>query len=276
MPSIRKKGQAVIARRKAATLAQMLLGNGLVFDDGTLRNTLDLTSENRKSIVSTVLNDKSTMFRICLVKLSNVVCNVEISDDFGLWLAKDGTMKIQIPIPTQHYYNATLEDPFRSFFMRTFNIGAVTRDHLKGLIEDYVDNNQKCCSCTNLNRLMLLLYELEITYVPINDNGDILHTAAPLILDQHADLCPLFKTRAMNRAIADLNRPHHEQISFQPALIYDFRVDASCVQMLINWLADQITDTDEIATIRFPSISKVTVSHLLEWLLVCRQSLRRN
>ena len=112
MPSIRKKGQAVIARRKAATLAQMLQGNGLVFDDGTLRNTSDLTSENRRSIVSTVLNNKSAMFRICLVKLSNVVYNVEISDDFGLWLTKDGTMKIQIPIPTQQYYDATLEDPF--------------------------------------------------------------------------------------------------------------------------------------------------------------------
>jgi hypothetical protein len=104
--------------------------------------------------------------------------------------------------------------------MQTFNIGAVIRDHLKDLIEDYVDNNQKRFSCTNLNRLMLLLYELEITYMPIDDNGDILRTAAPLILDQHADLCPLSKTRAMNHAVADLNRPSHEQISFQPALIY--------------------------------------------------------
>ena len=112
MPSTRQKGQAVIARRKAATLAQMLQGNGLVFDDGTLKNTSDLTSENRKSIVSTVLNDKSRMFRICLVKLSNVVCNVEISDGFGLWMTKNGTAKIQIPIPTQQYYDATLEDPF--------------------------------------------------------------------------------------------------------------------------------------------------------------------
>ena len=88
--------------------------------------------------------------------------------------------------------------------MRTFNVGAVIHDHLKALIEDYVDNNQKRCSCTNLNRLMLFLYELEITYVPIDDNGDVLRTAAPLILDRHVDLCPLFKICAMNRAIADL------------------------------------------------------------------------
>ena len=60
----------------------------------------------------------------------------------------------------------------------------------------------------------------------------------------------------MNRAIADINRPSHEQISFQPALTYDFRNDASCVQMPPNWTAgqDHIMNTDEIATIRFPSI----------------------
>ena len=200
------------------------------------------------------------------MKLSNAVCNVEISDDFGLWLTRDGTTKIRIPIPTQQYYDATIEDPFESFSMRTFNIGAMIRGYLKDMVEDYVDNNQGRCSCTNLNRLMLLLYELEITYVPIDDNGDILHTAAPLILDRHTDLCLLFKTRAMNRAIADINRPSHEQISFQPALIYDFRIDASCVQMPPNWITgqDHIMDTDEIATIDSQVSEKATVSHLLE------------
>ena len=79
------------------------------------------------------------------------------------------------------------------------------------MVEDYVDNNQGRCSCTNLNRLMLLLFELEITYVPIDVDGDILHTAAPLILDRHMDLCPLFKIRAMNCAVADINRPSHEE-----------------------------------------------------------------
>ena len=98
-------------------------------------------------------------------------------------MTKNGTAKIQIPIPTQQYYDATLKDLFESFSMQTFNVGAMIRDHLKDMVEDYVDNNQGRCSCTNLNRLMLLLFELEITYVPIDGDGDILHTAAPLILD---------------------------------------------------------------------------------------------
>jgi hypothetical protein len=57
------------------------------------------------------------------------------------------------------------------------------RDHLKNLIEDYVDINWTICSCTNLNRLLLLVYELEITYMHIDNDGNTTHTAAQLILD---------------------------------------------------------------------------------------------
>jgi hypothetical protein len=113
MPTNGKKGKTAAARRKAATLAQMLQGNGLVFDVGILWNTADLAPEIRATIVSTVLADKSAMFRICLVKLSNVICNIEISDNFGLWITKNRT-NIQIPIPVQQYYDITLEDPFPS------------------------------------------------------------------------------------------------------------------------------------------------------------------
>ena len=260
MPLGSKKRREIVARRitvacpKAVALAQMLQGNGLVFEDGKLKYTSGITPENRKSIVTTVLNDKSAMFRVCLTKLSNVICNIEISGDFGLWMTKNGTTAIQIPIPTQQYYDITLEDPYRSFSMRTFNVGAMIRDHLKDAIEDFVDNGQNHCSCSNLNRLTLLLYALEITYLPIDDDGNILRTADPLILNRHTDLCPLFKAHAMNRSIADLERLSQEEISFQPALVYNFQVDASAVQMPDNWLVDQIMDADEISTIRFPSI----------------------
>ena len=260
MPSGHKKRREIVARRttiaspKAVALAQMLQGNGLIFEDGKLKYTSGITPENRKSIVTTVLNDKSAMFRICLTKLSNVICNVEISGDFGLWMTKNGTTAIQIPIPTQQYYDMALEDPYRLFSMRTFNVGAMIRDHLKDAIEDFVDNGQNHCSCTNFNRLTLLLYALEITYLPIDDDGNILRTADPLILNRHTDLCPLFKVHAMNRSIADLERQSHEEISFQPALVYNFQVDASGVQMPDNWLVDQIMNADEISTIRFPSI----------------------
>ena len=123
MPSGSKKRREIVARRitvacpKAVALAQMLQGNGLFFEDAKLKYTSGITPENRKSIVTTVLNDKSAMFRICLTKLSNVICNVEISGDFGLWMTKNGTTAIQIPIPTQQYYDMALEDPYCSFSM---------------------------------------------------------------------------------------------------------------------------------------------------------------
>ena len=46
----------------------MLQGNGLIFEDGKLKYTSGITPENRKSIVTTVLNDKSAMFRILSYK----------------------------------------------------------------------------------------------------------------------------------------------------------------------------------------------------------------
>jgi hypothetical protein len=103
MPSNRKRRQATAACRKAATLAQMVQGNGLVFDVGMLRHTSDLTPENQAAIVSTVLVDKSAMFRICIVKLSDVICNVNISGDFGRWMIKNQTIDIQIPILVQQH-----------------------------------------------------------------------------------------------------------------------------------------------------------------------------
>jgi hypothetical protein len=183
MPTNGKKSKVAAARRKAATLAQMLQGKGLIFDVGILRNTTDLSPETRATIVSMVLADKNAMFRICLVKLSNVVCNVEISDDFKFWMTKNRTTEIQIPIPVQEYYVMTLDDPFPSFSMRTFNVSTMICDHLKNLIEDCVDNDWTVCSCTNLNLLLLLIYELEITYMPIDNDGNIIRTAAPLTLD---------------------------------------------------------------------------------------------
>ena len=170
-------------RHKAAPLVQMSRENRLVFDVGVLRNTMGLAPEIRATIVSTVLNDKNAMLQISLVKLNYVVCNIEIAGDFGLWITKHGTTEIQIPIPVQQYYDMTLDDLFSSFSMQSFNVGTMIQDHLKNLIEDYVDNSRAICTCTNLERLLLLIYELEITYMPFDIDDNVVNTATPLILD---------------------------------------------------------------------------------------------
>jgi hypothetical protein len=119
-------------------------------------------------------------------------------------MTENGTANIQIPAPVQQYCDAALDDPFPSFSMRTFNVGAMIRDHLKNLIEDCVEKNWTTCTCTNLDRLLLLIYELEISCMPVDNDGSIDRTATPLILDRHLDLCPLFKIHAMNRAMHTL------------------------------------------------------------------------
>jgi hypothetical protein len=124
--------------------------------------------------------------------------------------------------------------------MQSFNVGTMIRDHLKNLIEDYVDNNQAICTCTNLERLLLLIYELEITYMPVDTDGNVINTATPFILDRHTDLCPLFKIHAMNHAIAHINWLSRGQISFQRALVYYFSIDASSIKMPVNWQMDEI------------------------------------
>lgn len=246
--------KATVNRRKSTTLAQMHQGNRLVFDVGILWNTTNLAPEIWATVVSTVLNNKNTMFQICLVKLNNVIGNVEISDDFGLWITKHGTTEIQIPIPVQHYYDTTLDDPFPSFSMWSVNIGTMICDHLKNLIEDYMDNNQTVCTCTNMERLLLIIYELEITYMPADADGNIASRVTPLILDWHTDLCQMLKNRAMNRTLAHINQPSRGQISFQPALVYNFSIDALSIRMPINWQVDEILDTNEIASVRFPGV----------------------
>jgi hypothetical protein len=117
-----------------------------------------------------------------------------------------------------------------------------------------MDNNRTICTCTNMERLLLIIYELEITYMPADTDGNIVNTATPLILDRHTDLCPMLKNRAMNCAIVHINRPSRGQISFQPALVYNSSIDASRIRMPINWQVDEILDTDEIAFVRFPGV----------------------
>jgi hypothetical protein len=60
--------------------------------------------------------------------------------------------------------------------------------------------------------------------------------------------------RAMNRAIAHINQPSRGQISFHPALLYYFSIDASSIKMPVNWQMDEILDTDEISSVWFPGV----------------------
>jgi hypothetical protein len=52
------------------------------------------------------------MCRAVIDKLNDVICNVETSGDFGLWMTEQGTIHVQTPNQTQLFYNSKLNDPY--------------------------------------------------------------------------------------------------------------------------------------------------------------------
>jgi hypothetical protein len=93
MPLNKTKGKTGVAAKSTipektsttnSAVTQMLQGNGLVIEDSKFKDTTGLTPETRAIVVSNVLANKKAMFRICLVKLNDIICNVETSDNFGL------------------------------------------------------------------------------------------------------------------------------------------------------------------------------------------------
>jgi hypothetical protein len=97
-------------------------------------------------------------------------------------MTKNGTISIQLPILVQLSYDNDREDPCPTLGLRIVSIGTQIHDGLKNLIEDYVNNNWTTCSCTDLPRLLLIINNLEITYLYINSKGDINRMGAPQII----------------------------------------------------------------------------------------------
>jgi hypothetical protein len=194
------------------------------------------------------------MCRACLIKLNNDVCNVEMADEFGQWMTENDTANIHVPIPLQLIYDIAHPNPFEPLAMQDFNAGTIMRDYLNNLIEGDINNNRSICTCTDLDSLLFIIDELKITYLPIDSNGDVDRSGTPLILGRRSDLRPFLKTHTMNRAIAQINWPSGGPISFQPALVYTFNVEASHVEMPPNWQVDKVLDADKIATFWFPGI----------------------
>jgi hypothetical protein len=194
------------------------------------------------------------MCQTCLIKLNNTICNIEMSDEFGQLMTESGTANVHVPLPHQLFCDMAHPDPFDKLAMRECNAGTIIRDYLRNLIEDYINDNRSICTCTDLERLLFILDELEITCLPIDGNGDVDRSGAPLLLDQHLDLRQFLKTHTMNHAITQINQPSGGPISFQPALVHTFNFEASHVEMPPNWQVDKVLDADKIATIRFPGI----------------------
>jgi hypothetical protein len=84
-----------------------------------------------------------------------------------------GKNAIHIPIPLTLFHDMTHEHPFVPMNMQLFNAGIVIREGVKNLIERFIDNNGTLFICTDMDHLLLIVEELKITYLPIDNNGDV-------------------------------------------------------------------------------------------------------
>jgi hypothetical protein len=208
----------------ANPVKQMLAGIGFqIQQDGAFLNTVSLSDPTHQTIIGMTTANTRAMCRIVIDKLTNLICNIEMSGDFGQWITKLGTVQCQIPIQTQLSHNGKLGNPCPDLTPQAMNVAASMCDGLKNRIEDYIAHNG--IACANLPCLMLIIDELENTHLIVDNNGEVNNAAGPHLLSRRSDLRRLFKIRAMNRAHAIIACPGMGMMSFQPALGCTFTID---------------------------------------------------
>jgi hypothetical protein len=129
----------------------------------------------------------------------------------------------------------TIADPFAALSIQRFNAGIFIREGLKNWIEFVVTKHPDIISCTDMERLLLVVEEMEITYLPLNDTGDIDRSATPLVLDRSSDLCEIFKDHVIRTMTNQFKRPFDKPIIFHPQFVYTFQIDTSHIKMPPHW-----------------------------------------
>ena len=129
------------------------------------------------------------------------------------------------------------------------------REELKFQIEEIVKASPDAASCTDINRLLLMVEEMEIMYFPLHSNGKVDRTAVPLVLDHNSDLTQIFKEHAIYTTAVQLLRPSTGPICFNKQFVYNFQVDASHIIMPPR-SASSIMDANEILSPRVPGLKE--------------------
>ena len=136
------------------------------------------------------------------------------------------------------------------------------REELRFQIEETVKANPNAASCTDINRLLLMVEEMEIAYFPLHSNGKVDRTAVPLVLDHNSDLTQIFKEHAMCATPVQLLRPSTGPICFNKQFVYNFQVDASHIVMPPRSTSG-IMDADEISSPQVPGLkARILMSSL--------------
>jgi hypothetical protein len=178
-----EKGQTGNPTESEHTLALMLQGRGFeIINNERIKDTDGLNEETRATVLEKLLENKEVMCQMCLIRLNRTVCKLDISSKFGEWLTDHGNQTIHVNMPLQVIHDMNTEDPFIPMNVRRFNAGILIHEGLKSQIESIIEKNPTLVSCTDVDRLLLIVEEMEITYFPLNRDGDGDRSATPLVL----------------------------------------------------------------------------------------------
>jgi hypothetical protein len=215
-----------------SNVALMLQGRGFeIVNSDRIKDTERLNEDTRATVLEKLLEHKATMCRVCVMRLDKSYGKLDIAGKFGQWLTTDSSNEIHVHIPLNVFYDMDAEDPFIRMSVRKSNIAISIREGLKNRIESMVKSNAATVSCTDIDRLLLVVEEMEITYFPLQDDGSVDRTAIPLVLDRNSDLTKIFKEHVIHTTTGQIMQPSPGVITFAKQFVYGFRIDALRITM---------------------------------------------
>ena len=241
----------------------MLQGQGFVIVNGDrIKNTDGLSAETRATILDKLTDNQQAMCRKCLIRLDKTYAKLEISGDFGQWLTANDSNEIHVRVPISVFYDTKAEHPLDAMRPRKSNVAMSIREELKCQIEEIVQASPDAASCMDISCLLLMVEEMEITYLPLQSDGRVDREAVPLVLDRNSDLTEIFTNHAIHTTAVQLMQRSDGLISFNEEFIYTFQVDASHIVMPPRSTSGMI-DADEISSPRVPGLkSRILMSSL--------------
>ena len=171
-------------------------------------------------------------------------------------LTDDHTQAVHVRLPVGASYDIKDPHPMNTLQIRKSNVAMWIREDLKHQIQDIIEGNSEYVSCTDIDRLLLMVEEMKITCLPLQGHGDaagnVDRKATPLILNRNSDLSGIFKDHVAYTTMIQLCQRSNGPITFNEEFVYSFKVDASCITM--PRLVDGKIDADEISSPRIAGL----------------------
>ena len=230
----------------------MLQGKRFEINGGEIQHTDGLSAENREIIVRNLIADEDALCRMCITRLRQTFARINLIGPFGQWLTHNHSREVHVHLPLGTYYDLKSPRPMSTLRVRKSNIAMHIREDLKCQIQKVIEDNPEHVVCTDIERLLLIVEEMEIAYLPLqergNTAGNVDQNATPLILDRSSNLSEIFKDHAIYTTMIQLSKEEDGPIAFNEEFVYNFRVDTSCITM--PQATNGRMDADEISSPR--------------------------